>query len=146
MIAVSLSLPHLLLYALLISGVLVWLNGRVVGTVASAGVLLAVCIVVAVVEALALGPATPTRQAIRLWLLFVCLPAAAVLAVSRLGFLNTRPWLLLLLGPISFVIALVVVTILHNLLIASPHSPVAPADDAGGPSGKTPRARAHLED
>jgi len=105
----------------------------------SAGLVLAVCIVVAVVEALALGPATLTRQAIRLWLLFVCLPAAAVLAVSRLGFLNTRLWLLLLLGPISFVIALVVVTILHNVLIASPHSPVAPADDAGGPSGKTPR-------
>jgi len=119
----AVSLPLLVLDALLISAVLMWWNIRGVSAVASAGAVLAACVVVAVVQVFALGAAIPTRQAIQHWVLFVFLPAAAVLAVCRFGFLNTRPWLLLLLGPISSVMALVVVVTVHNILLASRHSP-----------------------
>lgn len=133
MMVVALSLPLLLLYGLAISAVLMWLKRHGVGAVASAGVTLAVCIAVAVVQGFALGPGIPTMQSVRLWVVFVCLPAAAVFAVSQLGFLSTRPWLLLVVGPIAFLIALVFVMTLHNILFDQSLVAVAhPLNSASG--------------
>jgi NADH:ubiquinone oxidoreductase subunit K len=62
------------------------------------------------------------RQAVQSWLLFVSVPSAVLFAVSRLGVLESRPWLLLFLGPVLFVMAAVVATVMYNILFASSQS------------------------
>jgi hypothetical protein len=119
---IAVSLPMLGVLALLVSAVVTGLNARGMGVVASAGVMLVACVAVAMLQGFVLGSIGSIPQAIRMWVVFVFLPAAAVLAVSRLGLLRTKPWLLLLLGPISFITALIVVMIVHNILFASGHS------------------------
>ena len=120
--AVSLSLPILFFVGLLISAALMWLNVGGVGVVPSAGVLLLSCVVVAVLQVYRMGSAGSILQATRIWILFVFLPAVAVLAVSRLPLLKAKPLLLLLLGPTSFLIAVVAVATVLNLVFASRHS------------------------
>lgn len=119
MFMTSVSLPLLVVYSLFISGVLIWLNRRGVGTVGAAAGTLAVCVAIAVIQFFAFGPATLSRQAVQQWLLFVLVPGAVVFAASRLSVLQNRPGWLLLLGPISFLIAVVVVITAHNILFAS---------------------------
>jgi hypothetical protein len=119
MLAIGLSLPLLVVYPLFISAVLIWLNRRGVGAVGAAAGTLAVCVAVSLIQFFALGPATLSRQAVQLWLLFVCVPSAVVFGVSRFGVLQARPGWLLCLGPISFVMAVVVVMVTYNILLAS---------------------------
>jgi hypothetical protein len=117
--AVAVSLPIVVFFALLVSATLMLANARGLGVVASAGVLLLTCVVVEVVQGFRLGYGGSILQVIRIWLVFLILPAVGVLAVSRLPLLKMKPWLLLLLGPPSFMIALVVVVTAHNMLFAS---------------------------
>lgn len=120
---VAVSIQFVLSYALIISAVLIWLNRRGTGAAPAAAVILALCVAVAVVEGSMGGFAIPTRQVIQLWLGFVLLPSLAVLGLSRAGFLNRRPWLLLIAGPISFVVAILVFGTVLNILFATRHSP-----------------------
>jgi type IV secretory pathway VirB2 component (pilin) len=46
-----------------------------------------------------------------------------VLALSRSSSMTARPWLLLLLGPLAFVVAVVGVMVAYNVLFASSHLP-----------------------
>ena len=118
---IAVSLQFVLGYALLASVVVMWLNRRGTGAAASGGVLLAVCILIAIAHLIPRGLTMPTRQAIQLWLVFVVLPSAAVWGASRAQFLMSRPSLLLLVGPITFVVALVVFATASNSLFNARH-------------------------
>ena len=120
---IAVSLPMLLLFAVLVSAIVMWLNARGVGVVASAGVILVTCTVVAVLQRFTPGSIRFTPQGIRIWVVFVLLPAVSVLAISRLGLPKTKPWLLLLFGPTAFIVTLVIVMTVHNMLFASHRSP-----------------------
>ena len=118
----TVSLPLLVVDALFVSAVLIWLNGRGVGPVGAFAGTLAACAAVAAIQFFAFGLATLSRQGLQSWLLFVVVPSGAVFAASRVSVLQTRPALLFLLGPISFVTAVVVVMVTYNILFASSHS------------------------
>ena len=118
---IAVSLPFVLGYALLASVVVMWLNRRGASAVTSGGVLLAVCIVIAVAHVFPRGLAMSTRQAIQLWLVFVLLPSAAVWGVSRAQFLMIRPAWLLFVGPMTFIVALVVFATASNSLFTARH-------------------------
>ena len=75
---ISVSLPFVVGYAVLVSTIVMWLNHRSTRPARTAAVLLAICLVIAFVQLLSRGLAMSTRQAIQMWLLFVLLPTAAV--------------------------------------------------------------------
>ena len=116
---IAVSLQFVVGYALLASAIVMWLNRRGTSAVTSGGVLLALCIVIAVAHLFPRGLTISTRQAIQLWLVFVLLPSAAVWAVSRAEFLSIRPSLLLFVGPITFIVALVVFATASSVLFAT---------------------------
>lgn len=118
----SLSLPLLLIYSSLISGILVWLNRRGVGAAAAAAATLLTCVAVAVIQFSAFGLVPSKQQAVQLWLLFVLVPGAVVFGASRLSLFQHRPWWLVLGGPVSFVFAVVVVAMAYNVLFGSSHA------------------------
>jgi hypothetical protein len=118
---IAVSLEFVVGYALLASAVVMWLNHRRTSAVRSGAVLLALCLLIAGAHLFPRGHAMPTRQAIQLWLVFVLLPSATVWGVSRAEFLMIRPWLLLILGPITFIVALVVFGTAANVLFATRH-------------------------
>lgn len=115
----AVSLQFVVGYAVLVSAVVMWLNRRSPSAASTAGVLLALCIVIAVVHLLPRGLAMPARQAIQIWLVFVLLPTAAVWGLSRADFLVNRPWVLLLVGPIAFMMALIVFGTAFNAVFAA---------------------------
>jgi hypothetical protein len=119
---ISISLPFLIGYSLAVSAALIWLNLRGEGMLGAAGGTLVVCIAIAVIQSLAFGSVPQTRQAVQYWGLFVLLPSAVVFAVSRAGILRTHPWSLLLLGPLTFVVAVTTVMVTYNILFASARS------------------------
>ena len=118
----SISLPFLMGYSLAVSTALIWLNMRGTGIVGAAGGTLLVCIAIAVIQSVAFGSVPLTRQAVQYWGLFVLLPSAVVFAVSRVGLLQARPWSLLFLGPLTFVVAVTAVMVTYNILFASARS------------------------
>jgi hypothetical protein len=118
----SVSLPLLLIYSLLISGILVWLNRRGVGAAGAAAATLLTCVAVAVVQFSAFGRVLSKLQAVQFWLLFALVPGAVVFGASRLSLFQNRPWWLLLVGPVAFVFAVVVVMMAYNVLFASGHA------------------------
>jgi hypothetical protein len=99
----------------LISAVLIVLNRRGVGVTVSGGATIAISLVLVMVQWLPFGAGGSVRQFLQSWLFLVLVPSAAVFALSRFRVFIDRPWLLLLLGPISFVVALVSVVIALNL-------------------------------
>jgi hypothetical protein len=106
----GISLPVAFLGAFIVSAILVALNRGGFGVVVSAGAVIVACLIVGLMQYLSPGTANGPR-AVQLWFLLLCVPMVAVFAVSRFGVVENRPWLLLLLGPLSFVFtqALVVV-------------------------------------
>jgi hypothetical protein len=58
-------------------------------------------------------------RAFNLWVLCVLVPSAVVFAASRLNVLRTKPWWLMLVGPIVYVVGLLVVMTMYNILFAS---------------------------
>jgi len=117
---VAVRLPVELAYSLLVSAFLVWSNTRGLRSLGAAGGTLGICLLIAVSQALAAG-SFPPRQ-IEFWVLFVCVPSVAVFLVSRLSGLQARPWRLVLLGPLSFTMALVAAMVTYNILFASSRS------------------------
>jgi lysylphosphatidylglycerol synthetase-like protein (DUF2156 family) len=117
---ISVSLPFVVAYAVLVSTIVMWLNHRSTSAARTAAVLLALCLVIAFVQLLSRGLAMSAGQTIQMWLMFVLLPTAAVWGLSRADFLVKRPWLLLLVGPIAFVLALIVFTTALNVVFAAP--------------------------
>jgi hypothetical protein len=85
-----------------------------VGVLGTAGGTLSVCLAVAVIRFLASPSELLSRQAVQHWVLFACVPSAVVFAVSRLGVLQARPWRLLIVGPLSFVVAATAVMVTYN--------------------------------
>jgi hypothetical protein len=109
-------LPPLLLNALVVSAILVILNRRGVGFARAAAVTAAATLVLVIVQWLSLGARGTVRQVLQYWLLWVLPPSAAILILTPTRAFVRHPWLLLLLGPISFMVALFFVTIAANLL------------------------------
>lgn len=113
----SISLLHLIVYSIAVSAGLTWLNMRGIGILGAAAGTVVVCVVIALLEMGAFG--SPSRGAAEYWWLFVLLPSAVVFAVSRLGILQRRAWGLLLLGPLTFVVAVIAVMVVYNILFAT---------------------------
>jgi hypothetical protein len=93
------------------------INRRDVGVVGAGIVALTASVVVTAVVLLVFTPVSP-RQAIHDWLQFVPLPGLVVFGASRSGIFRTRPWLLLLVGPLAFVIAALGLVMTHSILFA----------------------------
>lgn len=119
---ISISLPFLIGCSLAVSAVLIWLNMRGAGILGAAGGTLVVCIAIAVIQSVAFGSVPLTRQAVQYWGLFVFLPSAVVFAVARVAILQARPWSLLFVGPLTFVVAVTAVMVTYNILFASGRS------------------------
>ena len=115
-----LSLPLLIMYSLVVSALLIWLNRRGVGPLGAVGGTVTVSLLVLLAGLFALGTARLSRQAVQQWVLFVLLPTAAIWAVSRLGSLQRRPWWLLLAGPVTCMFAIVCVAMAYNILTSNP--------------------------
>jgi len=121
-VMIGVSLPFLIGYSLAVSAVLIWLNMRGSGVLAAAGGTMAACVAIAVIQSVAFGSMPVTRPAVQYWGLFVFLPSAVVFVVSRVGILQARPWALLFLGPLTFVVAVTAVMVTYNILFASGRS------------------------
>jgi hypothetical protein len=111
----AILLPALLLDSLVVSAVLIVLSRRGVSVAACGAATIVSSLALVMVHWLIFGGAGPVRQILQGWLLFVLAPSAAIFALSRLGLFVRRPWLLLLFGPLSFVVAVVVVVIALNM-------------------------------
>jgi hypothetical protein len=116
---VGISLPVVLAYSLVVSGALVWLNRTGAGAIASSGVTLVICLAIGVVQVVTTRSGSLPMSGFTFWILWVLAPNAAVLAVSALPFVRSRPWSLLLLGPLSYVVGMAVAMTTYNLLFAS---------------------------
>src|SRR5262245_27994126 len=119
---ISISLPFLMGYSLAVSAALIWLNLGGSGSLGAAGMTVVCCIAIAGIRAVAFGSASLTRRALQSWGLFVLTPSAVVFAVSRVALLQSRPWSLLFLGPLTFVVAVMTVMVSYNILFASARS------------------------
>ncbi len=115
----AISVVHVIVYSLVVSGVLIWLNIRGAGPVGAAAGTIVACVAVGIIQFFVYGQAAVSLQEVQLWLRFVLLPGAVVFGLSRLGWLRNRPWWLLLLGPLSFVLGVVLVMVTYNVLFAS---------------------------
>jgi hypothetical protein len=105
--------PFLIVYALILSAVLAWLRGRGLGPAAVGGGALAVLVIYTALE-LSAGSALSSRV-IQFWALFVLAPTMVVFAVSLSRVFVNRPWLLMILGPVSFVFSLLVIMVAYNV-------------------------------
>ncbi|MGA2260545.1 MAG: hypothetical protein ABSH28_03810 [Acidobacteriota bacterium] len=119
----SINLVPLLGGSLLVSATLIIVSKRRVGVAGSAAAIIALCLVLAFVEFRDLSTGAAVRQAVQYWLIFLCVPSAVVFALSRSGLLRRRAWLLLLAGPISFVLTIVVVVSVLHMFFPSVLSP-----------------------
>ena len=115
----AISLQILVIYALTVTLALIWLNVRHTGSLSAAGWTLIVCVAIAIAQFAAFGPSRPSRQDLQFWLLFVVIPAVVVYGVSRRKALRRRPWWLLLVGPLCFIVTVVAVMVLYNILFSS---------------------------
>jgi hypothetical protein len=106
--------PFLAGYPLVLSALLAFLHTRRLGAVATGLGTLLLCVFVAMVP-LAATPITITRQALQFWTLFVLVPSAVVWAISCLDVFVPRPWMLMIVGPLSFVFSLLVVVVTYNI-------------------------------
>jgi hypothetical protein len=104
----AVSLPFVVGYSLLISVLLMWQNSR------GASIILLEVFELVTAPRFALA-----RQGIQSWLFFFVLPSLAILWTSRLAAVRSRPWLLLVLGPLSHIVAMVVVMTAYNAVFAS---------------------------
>jgi hypothetical protein len=92
-------------------------QGTAIWKIAAAA--LAVCIAMVAVQAVVSGSMPLTRHTLQYVLLFLVVPSAVVLATSRMGLLQARPWSLLLAGPVAFLCAVTATMVTYNILFAS---------------------------
>jgi hypothetical protein len=93
------------------------INGRDVGVLGAGALALSACVAVTAVMLLVFAPPHPW-QALHDWLQFVPLPGLVVFAASRSGMFKERPWLLLLVGPLAFVVGALGLLLTHSILFA----------------------------
>jgi hypothetical protein len=110
---VGISGPILIGYALVLSAVLAWLHPR--GAAASAAAALAVCALLLILHLWPAPGATVRNRGFQLWALLVLVPTGVVWVVSCLRQFSTTPWLLMIFGPMSFAIALLMAMISYNI-------------------------------
>jgi hypothetical protein len=115
----AISAVPLLVGSLLVSAVLILLNKLKVGIVGSAAAVIALCLVLGLIENRNLNTGAAMIVAFRFWLIFLCVPSAVVFGISRSGLLRRRSWLLLLAGPVSFLITIMVVVNILGMLTPS---------------------------
>lgn len=115
----AISVVHIVVYSLVVSGVLIWLNMRGAGPIGAAAGTIVACITVGIILFLLYGQAVVTRYAVQLWLFFSWLPSVLVFGMSRLAWLRNSPWWLLLLGPLSYVFGVVLAMMSCNAFYTS---------------------------
>ncbi|MGB2717004.1 MAG: hypothetical protein WBC51_22670 [Vicinamibacterales bacterium] len=113
MIAVSIWL--LLACGLLLSVLAFALNARGVSLGRSAFVVLAFCLAFGLFQGFSLKTVS-IRLSIAMWFGFVFLPALAVFAISRISALRANAWLLLLVGPLAYFVAMIVAMTVVNVI------------------------------
>jgi hypothetical protein len=116
---VAISLWVVLACALMVSSALVWLNKRSASALASAAETLAVCLAIAAFQFMGFRSGPLSTRFFNVWSLWVLAPSAVVFGVSRLPLVRARPWLLMLAGPVSFIVGLTVAMTAYNILLAS---------------------------
>ena len=116
---VSVSLLHEVIYAFMVSAVLIWLQIRGVGIGGRIVTTLVACIAILAIQLFTSGHLVVSRLAIQVWLLFVLLPCMAVYAVSRMAWVPHHPLWLLLVGPLAFIVAVLLVMVAYNIAFAS---------------------------
>jgi hypothetical protein len=116
---VSVSVWFVLACALMVSSALAWLNRRSASALASAAATLAVSLGFAAFQFMAYRSAPLPPRLFTLWILWVLAPSAAVFAVSRLLAFRARPWLLMLAGPVSFLVGLIVAMTVYGVFVGS---------------------------
>jgi hypothetical protein len=94
------------------------LNARGVRVGTSAFVLLAFCFVFGAFQSFSLRTVS-ISQSVGMWLGFVFLPSVGVFAVSRIPTLRVKPWLLLLVGPLSYLVTMIVAMTVVNVIASS---------------------------
>src|SRR5262245_2557928 len=115
---VAFSLQALLTWAFGLSGLLALLNHFRVRT--SVVLLATVAFVVLLALPMVSGLSElPASQRFLIPVGCIVLPGLAVLAIARTTWLMTHPWWLLLVGPMSYLIVVIVAMTVHNVL-ASP--------------------------
>ena len=92
----------LLIWALVVSLAVALLSWRRVGVTVSGVVMLAVALALVAWQVLALDRVSLGHQVLRAS--YVMVPTALLFGASRLNWLTRRPWVLLLLGPIAYVV------------------------------------------
>ena len=102
---IALSIDLVVGCGLLLSVLAFGLNARHVSAGRSALALLVFCLGAAVFQWLRLGTLS-VGASIVMWLGFVFLPCAAVFAMSRIPAMRVKPWLLLLVGPLTYFVAI----------------------------------------
>jgi hypothetical protein len=119
--AIGLSLQYLIVNAFVVSGVLFLVSRRSSALSSATAASLFVCLVL-IVGPLVLRPFVISRQIVLIWVLSIVLPAVVVLGVSRLDLVQTGPWWLLLLGPLSFLMTVLIGIVVFNVLFESGRS------------------------
>jgi hypothetical protein len=119
---VAISLPVIVAYSLVLSGALVWTNKFGRGALANALVTLAPCVAIGLIHLLASRSAPASFPFFSAWALSVLVPSIGVFAVSVLPVARARPWSLMLLGPVSFLVGMIVSVTLFNILFGSGRS------------------------
>ncbi len=119
----SINLIPLLTCATLISVLLIILNRLRVGVAGSIAATISLCFVVAFVGFHNFSTGVAVRQAILYWLVLLCLPSSVVFGLSRSDLFRRNVWWLLLAGPISFIVTVVVAVGILHIFIPSALSP-----------------------
>ncbi len=119
----SVSLAHLVAGSLVVSTVLLWVNMHDVGIRGAAAAAAIACIAIIAIQSIVAGAVPLSKPVWRAWALFLLAPTAVVILASRIGFLQAKPWMLLLVGPLAFLLAATALMIAYNILFASGHRP-----------------------
>ncbi len=101
----AVSLPSFILpSAVMTSAGLLALHRLGAGAGVSAAVLLAACAGGGVALGVGTRNRLPDGRLLQLWALVLVVPASIVFVISRVVFLIARPWLLIVVGPIAFLL------------------------------------------
>ena len=90
-----------IVYALIVSVIVALLSWRNVSLARAGTATMAAAVALAILQYVALDPADLFRQLVRAS--FIVVPSAMLLAASRVNWLAHRAWLIVLLGPVTFI-------------------------------------------